>query len=54
VSWDDSTALTIASLLLAGALITRFVRTGGLAMLRMMNGSPDPHHHVDAHVSHTD
>jgi uncharacterized protein len=27
------------------ALIVRFVRTGGLAMLRMMGGSPDSHQH---------
>jgi uncharacterized protein len=54
VSWDYTTALNLAFLLLAAALVTRFVRTGGLAMLRMMNGSPDPHDHMDAHVSHAD
>jgi uncharacterized protein len=54
VSWDYTTALNITFLLLAAALVTRFVRTGGLAMLRMMNGSPDPHDHMDAHVSHAD
>jgi hypothetical protein len=34
---------------LAVALILRFVRTGGVAMLRMMGGSPQE----DAHASHT-
>ena len=41
------------TLVLAVALIIRFVRTGGVAMLRMMGGSPDSHDHMDAHVSHT-
>ena len=36
--------------------IMRFARTGGLAMLRMMGGSPDSHEHdhMDAHASRTD
>jgi len=40
-------------LLLAAALIIRFFRTGGLAMLRMMGGSPDSHEHdhMDAQAS---
>jgi hypothetical protein len=43
-------------LVLAAALITRFARTGGIAMLRMMGGSPDGHEHdhMDADASHTD
>jgi len=41
VSWDYTTWLNIIFLLLAAALIVRFVRTGGLAMLRMMGGAPD-------------
>jgi uncharacterized membrane protein YraQ (UPF0718 family) len=45
VSWDYTTWLNIAFLALAAALITRFARTGGLAMLRMMGGSPDGHEH---------
>jgi hypothetical protein len=36
-------------LILAAAPILRFVRTGGIAMLRMMGGSPQG----NAHVSHT-
>ena len=56
VSWDYTTWLNIVFLVLAAALITRFFRTGGLAMLRMMGGSPDSHEHdhMDAHASHTD
>ena len=27
--------------------------TGGVAMLRMMGGSPDSHDHMDSHASHT-
>jgi uncharacterized protein len=45
VSWDYTTCLNIIFLLLAAALIVRFVRTGGLAMLRMMGGAPDTHDH---------
>jgi uncharacterized protein len=41
-------------MVLAAALIIRFVRTGEVAMLRMMGGSPDSHDHdhTDAHASH--
>ena len=53
VSWDYTTWLNIVFLILAAALVIRFVRTGGVAMLRMMGGSPDSHDHMDAHVSHT-
>ena len=42
VSWDYTTWLNIVFLLLAAALIIRFTRTGGPAMLRMMGGAPDP------------
>jgi hypothetical protein len=41
VSWDYTTFLNIAFLLLAAVLVVRFVRTGGVMMLRMMGGSPD-------------
>jgi uncharacterized membrane protein YraQ (UPF0718 family) len=40
VSWNYTTWLNIAFLLLAAALIIRFVRGGGMMMLRMMNGPP--------------
>ncbi len=43
VSWNYTTILNIVFLLLAAALLVRFVRSGGPAMLRMMGGSPDAH-----------
>jgi uncharacterized membrane protein YraQ (UPF0718 family) len=41
VSWNYTTFLNIAFLLLAVALVVRFLRTGGMAMMRMMGGGPD-------------
>jgi uncharacterized protein len=55
VSWDYTTWLNIVFLLLAAALVTRFISTGGVPMLRMMGGSPPAdddgaqHHHDGAH-----
>ncbi len=56
VSWNYTTWLNIVFGILAVALLVRFVRTGGLPMLRMMNGSPgspdgdDQHdHHAHSH-----
>jgi uncharacterized protein len=37
ITWDYTTWLNIAFLILAGFLVWRFFKTGGLAMLRMMN-----------------
>jgi uncharacterized membrane protein YraQ (UPF0718 family) len=51
ISWNYTTYLNIAFLLLAAALVVRFIRTGGAPMLRMMGGGPD--HavtHGDAHA----
>ncbi len=45
VSWNYTTWLNIAFLALAAVLVTRFARTGGLPMLRMMGGAPDGHDH---------
>jgi uncharacterized protein len=42
VSWDYTTWLNIVFLILAATLIVRFLRTGGMAMLRMMGGAPEP------------
>src|SRR5664279_1011669 len=39
-SWNYTAVLNIAFLLLAAALVTRFLRTGGRAMLAMMDGTP--------------
>ncbi|MFF9391637.1 permease [Streptomyces griseoluteus] len=40
VSWNYTTWLNIAFFILAAALVTRFLRTGGKDMLSMMGGSP--------------
>ena len=45
VRWDYTTWLNIVFGVIAAALVVRFVRTGGVAMLRMMGGSPDSHEH---------
>ena len=37
ITWDYTTWLNIAFLILAGLLVWRFLKTGGHAMLRMMN-----------------
>ncbi|MFD4566525.1 permease [Streptomyces sp. NPDC058467] len=49
VSWNYTTWLNIAFLLLAATLVWRFVRTGGAAMLRTMDGAPEP---ADRHGHH--
>ncbi len=56
VSWDYTTWLNIVFGVIAAALVVRFVRTGGVAMLRMMGGPPDSHEHdhMDSHASHRD
>jgi uncharacterized membrane protein YraQ (UPF0718 family) len=41
IRWNYTTWLNIAFLLLAAVLVVRFVRTGGMPMLRMMGGTPD-------------
>ena len=49
IQWNYTTVLNIIFLALAAALCYRFVRTGGLPMLRTMGGAPDapgePHDH---------
>jgi ABC-type Zn2+ transport system substrate-binding protein/surface adhesin len=52
VSWNYTTFLNIAFLLLAAALLIRFARTGGPAMLRMMNDSPETGHSDHEHGHH--
>jgi hypothetical protein len=44
ITWNYTTVLNIVFLLLAAALLVRFFRSGGRAMLTMMGGSPDGHH----------
>ena len=57
ISWNYTTWLNIAFLILAAVLLVRFFRSGGREMLRMMGGSPDAmaghdhgeHEHHGAH-----
>jgi len=50
VHWNDTTFLNIVALLVAAGLIYRFVRTGGIPMLKMMGGPPvGPHDHPAHH-----
>jgi uncharacterized protein len=49
IQWNYTTVLNIIFLILAGVLLVRFVRTGGMPMLRTMGGSPDQ---VSAHAHH--
>jgi uncharacterized membrane protein YraQ (UPF0718 family) len=49
IAWNYTTWLNLAFLILAGLLISRFLKTGGPAMLRMMNRPADhgsTHHHA--------
>jgi uncharacterized membrane protein YraQ (UPF0718 family) len=50
MSWNYTTVLNIVFLLLAAALVVRFVRTGGLPMLRMMSAPMQgEHEHGERH-----
>ena len=49
ISWNYTTWLNIAFLIVAALLIVRFVTSGGLPMVRMMGGSPDAQPHDGAH-----
>ncbi len=52
IRWNYTTWLNIVFLLLAALLVFRFVRTGGIPMLRMMGGSPDAEHEGHEHMDH--
>jgi uncharacterized protein len=56
VSWNYTTWLNIVFLLLAAVLLVRFVRTGGMPMLRMMGGGAADHgahdHGAHDHSAH--
>jgi uncharacterized membrane protein YraQ (UPF0718 family) len=41
ITWNYTTFLNIAFLLIAAVLVVRFARTNGMAMFNMMNGRPD-------------
>jgi uncharacterized protein len=51
ISWNYTTWLNIAFIIITALLLVRFVTTGGMPMLRMMGGSPEAtdghHHHSD-------
>lgn len=53
IRWNYTTVLNIIFLALAAVLVIRFLRTGGPAMLRMMNAKPsDGHDHTAHHHGH--
>jgi uncharacterized membrane protein YraQ (UPF0718 family) len=52
LSWNYTTWLNIAFLVLAAVLSIRFVTTGGIPMLRMMGGGPDAEHSPPNQQSH--
>jgi hypothetical protein len=49
VQWNYTTVLNIVFVGLAALLVYRFVRTGGIAMLRMMNKPIGEHGHEHQH-----
>jgi hypothetical protein len=49
ITWNYTAWLNVAFLLLAAMLVWRFLRTGGPAMLRMMNKPGSGHR---AHADH--
>jgi uncharacterized membrane protein YraQ (UPF0718 family) len=51
VHWNYTTWLNIAFLLLTAVLLLRFVRSGGLPMLKMMGGAPQTGHEHHAPAS---
>jgi hypothetical protein len=55
-SWNYTTVLNIVFLVIAAVLVVRFLRTGGQAMLRMMNTPEDEmaqhDHAVTGHSGH--
>jgi uncharacterized protein len=53
VQWNYTTVLNIIFLILAAALCYRFVRTGGIPMLKMMGGPPEPASGSHEHHQHT-
>lgn len=49
ISWNYTTWLNIAFLVIAALLVVRFVTSGGMPMVRMMGGSPEA---TDGHQHH--
>jgi hypothetical protein len=52
IQWNYTTVLNIIFLIVAAALLYRFVRTDGMPMLKMMGGSPDAEHDHSEHEHH--
>jgi hypothetical protein len=52
ITWNYTTILNIAFLALAALLVGRFIATGGLPMLKMMNAPPSRSGHANVHSSH--
>lgn len=52
ITWNYTTWLNIAFLLIAAVLVTRFFTSGGMPMLRMMGGSPEAAHEHGGHGGH--
>jgi uncharacterized membrane protein YraQ (UPF0718 family) len=52
ISWNYTTWLNIAFLVLAAVLSFRFVRTGGIPMLKMMGGAPESEAAAGEHAHH--
>ncbi|GAA5200959.1 permease [Rugosimonospora acidiphila] len=52
ITWNYTTVLNIVFLALAGVLVVRFLRTGGVGMLRMMGGAPDAGHERGGGAGH--
>ena len=54
ISWNYTSVLNVAFLVLAAVLVWRFFSTGGMEMLRMMGGSPsDPQVEGEAGPAHS-
>jgi uncharacterized membrane protein YraQ (UPF0718 family) len=54
-SWNYTSGLNILFLVIAAALVLRFLRTGGPAMLRMMDTPEDAmDHHGHHHAAEAD
>lgn len=51
ISWNYTSFLNIVFLLLAGALVYKFIKSDGMGMMKMMNGGPDDmaHGHSEHH-----
>jgi uncharacterized sodium:solute symporter family permease YidK len=53
ITWNYTTVLNIIFLIVAAVLVWRFVTTGGMTMLRMMNKPVDNGEHHHSHASGT-